>query len=191
MEHLRSVGYGPVIIEWRYSRVADCDAVVEKLQCTLWSGTQFFGVQERYSDSSQYYVYRMVLWPGLLREDSRFDSTQGEPPSNCQEWRSRLQEVVAELEAIGKKDSLVGFFQGRYRRHPVWDVKSCGDGVDQIHFVKKFVRDVQLHRAISEERAVFFGCIAFEYSTDGQRWREEYSGSAEGRYVGSVERVAF
>jgi len=194
MDDLQCVLHGPVQIMWSYSRVADCDMVVTRLREKLPTGTRFFGVQERYSDSGKnYYVYRMVLWYYRLRDDPRFSSMGDEwrlPTKD--EWRNGLQEVVAELEATGKKDSILGETETKSQ----WDVKNCGsvkgEEENTVQFVQQFMQMVQLQKAAleGEGEIVFFGRIAFEYyAADGRRWHEEYWSTADGsRYFGDVNR---
>jgi len=199
MEHLSLVEYGPVLVDWRFSRVADRHKVVEKLQLVLPEGTQFFGFYGLLSEESShnYYVYRMMLWPpGLLK------LTRGELQLHFQEdhsrsdgvkeWKRCLQLMVTELDTLSldfplKKDALVDYFERLRWQRPVWDMKSCGDGVDAIQFVKRFVRD---ERSRLENKVVFFGKVVFEYELHGQKWRETHCATVDGRYAGVEESVA-
>jgi len=197
MDDLQRVLYGPIQVVWTYSRIADYKVVVEKLQSKLPEGTRVFGVQKRCCCCVDgCYTYQVVLWPVLKGEET--ESITGDMQS---EWRSRLYEVVTELDTLNtlgleiasrektkKKKSryLRKREREREEQQSTWDVKSCGDAVDPVRFVKDFIQRVWLQETHSREGAVFFGRIAFEYGTDRRKWQEVYSGSADGRYVFSL-----
>jgi len=187
MDDLGTVGYGPVVLVWRHSRLTDYALVAEKLQSKLLPGTQVFGFYSPFSDPIGYSIYQMVLWPPLQQDES---------PS--QEWRIKLQEVVTELTELERlnlethlKDSTQGESPSKrdqsYSQNQ-WAVYDCGDGGDPSQTVKDFI--LHLQKVVSEKTGiVLFGEIAFEYEVDGQRWREEYSAIPAGGYVSSVRRV--
>jgi hypothetical protein len=201
MEKVGSVGCGPVRVVWRFSRVAGHAVVIRVLREKLSSGIQFFGVQERCHDRCGGYVYRMVLWTGLLREDSRFCSKECLSGAELaeQKWRSGVEEVSTELDRLSlasrskreaaKSKWLFSADWSSSQQQSVWDIKSCGAEEDTVQFVRKFVQDVQWSRCISEEDCFYFGEIAFEYCVDAERWREEYGGTVNGKYVGYVEKM--
>jgi len=166
-----SVGYGPVRLAWGYNRVADYLLFTEKLREKLPPETQVFGTQERCDDTDECYTYQMVLWP---------PPQQDEESPTLMEWKSSLQEAVAELDTL---DTLnLGSESGHPQ--PVWDVKSCvEEGEDPTLFVMTFVYHVEWKETMSKEkRTVFFGEVAFEYDADGWIWYEEHFRTADGGY---------
>jgi len=177
-----SVSYGPVKIAWAFHRVADYEVVVEKLRSMLPEGTQFFGIHGLCRGSSEYYTTCMVLWPRLL--DGSYCQKQ------IQQWRDRLQEVVAELERLTLETprpiSTVSNDTAPSPDQDRWIVESRREGAGASRFVLNIMRGV--HKSFLEGNVVF-GEIAIEYELHGQRWRETHCATAEGRYVWSVEKV--
>jgi len=184
MENIQPVGYGPVIIMWRHSSVTDHRVVVKKLQAVFPEGTQVFGVQERCDDADGCYIYQMVVWPSELEGDD--PTKESLAPT---EWRSCLQEVVAEL---GEITELLpkGSKSGSGHTQSMWEIECCGDGVDPAQFVMTFVQKEHSSKQLEErEGEIVFGEIAFEYEAHGQRWREKHFGTAEGGYFGFRQSV--
>jgi hypothetical protein len=180
MEDVSLVAYGPVTLVWRYSRVADHSLVFDALREKVPLGTQVFGfrVTELYPRDG--YIYQMVLWPSTLLDDS----TTGE--SLAKEWRSTLQRVVTELDALSLQSGS-GYCLSRWQV----DFRPSQDA-RVLDFVKEFVHDVRLHAVtVPEDEIVFFGEIAYEYEEYKQKWRETHYAIAESGYVEHVEQVDY
>jgi len=144
-----SIEYGPVMVVWRHSRIADHGVVVRALRETL--PCKVVGLCVPEIDNSQCYIYGVVFWPEGLGEYSTEDSFSGE---EIQQWRHEVQAAITNLDTLSLETPLADDSTLPSTR---WTIKSYSYETVPSGILVGMIGMEEIQRAMLQNKAKLFG----------------------------------